>query len=68
MMRIKVNGRDREVIKGIILSIIHYTHLIEPVGVEDYIWSSEVAMVYLHEGDLLPYIEVMLKHDEIVSM
>ena len=40
---------------------------IKLMGVEDRIHSSKVAMVYL-QGGLLPYMEGMVKHDEIISM
>lgn len=41
---------------------------IELVSVKEGIHSNEVVMVYLQEGNLLPYIQGMVKHNEIVLM
>ena len=44
------------------------SNCIELVDVEDSIHSTEAVMVYLQEGSLLPYMEGIVKHDEIISM
>ena len=41
---------------------------VELVEVEEYIHKSEVMIVYLWEGDLLPFIEGMIKHEENISI
>ena len=41
---------------------------IELVEVEEYIHKSEVMIVYLWEGGLLPFIEGMIKHEENISI
>ena len=42
------------------------SNCIELVDVEDKIHSKEAAMVYLQEGNLLAYMEGIVKHDEII--
>ena len=44
------------------------SNCIELVDVEDSIHSTEAVMVYLQEGSLLPYMEGIVKHDEIILM
>ena len=44
------------------------SNCIELVDVEDSIRSTEALMVYLQEGSLLPYMEGIVKHDDIILM
>ena len=44
------------------------SNCIELVDVEDSICSTKAVMVYLQEGSLLPYMEGIVKHDEIISL